>query len=528
MLSHDTLEAAVMKFIMGSKQESFDVEDLAAELSPESTGDERESTIRRICGILDSCEFVARKHSSDLYYILDNFFRGTTFLCKPRPMEVERGIFIPAARLEPFHPAELYADELEFTSGMISAPIELTDIKTVYKEIADLFFMLGPSGTIDMLVAESQENYDAIRHYNGLNDAMPVTLEAFDFSEFYRNSGFRSGDFLKFEIKSWADGEWKVSHVSRIDAPSPAEINRWISKFETALTDVCSDYKDSLEIHEQIMYAYLYAAASGSDLRRLPGPAIDLYHTMMQTISFRRDGSEWTLISNDALEEESVPQHAPEHHHDHTHHNHEHGCSCGHEHPQEETPFGDMSPDDFSASQGALDSIDAILNEIHAPIHETELQAYMLDTIANGAESFAEFERIHENLVKFVFTDEGQEAAYLNYIEELWEQLADHYSHNIDSLKAPLRQRLLELTDRRIELSSIILEHKSTLPDDLKQDMVKLHKEILDTLFVLNRDAILEEEEIAELDLRVGDIENEFEIISEKISVWLEQQISGK
>ena len=152
----------------------------------------------------------------------------------------------------------------------------------------------------------------------------------------------------------------------------------------------------------------------------------------------------------------------------------------------------------------------------------------MLDTIANGAESFAEFERIHENLVKFVFTDEGQEAAYLNYIEELWEQLADHYSHNIDSLKAPLRQRLLELTDRRIELSSIILEHKSTLSDDLKQDMVKLHKEILDTLFVLNRDAILEEEEIAELDLRVGDIENEFEIISEKISAWLEQQISGK
>ena len=57
---------------------------------------------------------------------------------------------------------------------------------------------------------------------------------------------------------------------------------------------------------------------------------------------------------------------------------------------------------------------------------------------------------------------------------------------------------------------------------------MKLHKEILDTLFVLNRDAILEEEEIADLELRVGDIENDFEIISEKISAWLEQQITGK
>ena len=38
MLSHDKLEAAVMKFIMDSKLESFDVEELAAELAPESAG----------------------------------------------------------------------------------------------------------------------------------------------------------------------------------------------------------------------------------------------------------------------------------------------------------------------------------------------------------------------------------------------------------------------------------------------------------------------------------------------------------
>lgn len=531
MLNYDKLENAVMKFIMESKQESFDAEELAAEIDPQSDGEDRETTIRRICNMLDSCEFVARKHSSDLYYILNNFFRGTTVLCKPRPFELEQGIFIPAARLEPFHPAELYAGELEFSSGMVSAPFELTEVKTAYKEIADLFFMLGPSGTIDTLVAESQDNYDAIRRHNGLNDAMTVTLEAFDFAEFYRSTGFRSGDFLKFEIKSWADGEWKVSHVSRIDAPSPAEINRWVDKFENALTDVCFDYKDSLEIHEQIMYAYVYAAASGSDLRRLPGPAIDLYQNMMQTISFRRDGSEWTLISNDALEDSSAAD-APEHPHEHTHHGR--ACSCGHDHQHHEehhgdTPFGDLSPDDFSASQGTMESLDAILHEIHAPIHETELQAYMLDTIAGGAESFAEFERVHEELIQFVFTDEGQETAYRNYVEELWEYLADHYSHNLDSLKAPLRQRLLELTDRRIELAAVILEHKSAaLPEELKQNMVTLHKQILDTLFILNRDAVLEEEEIAELELRVGDIENEFEIVSEKISDWLEEQIAGK
>ncbi len=539
MLSYDNLEKAVMQFVMNSKQESFDAEELAADLDPQSAGEERENTIRRICNILDSCEFVARKHSSDLYYILNNFFRGTSFLCKPRPVELERGIFIPAARLEPFHPAELYADELEFASGKVSAPFELTEVRLPYKDVSDLFFMLGPAGTIDMLVAESQENHDAIRDRGGLSGSMPVLLEAFNFSEFYRNTGFRNGDYIRFEIKSWADGEWKISHVSRIDSPTPQEIDRWIDKFENALTDVCFDYKDSLEIHEQIMYAYIYAAASGNDIRKLPGPAIDLYHNMMQTISFRRDGSEWTLISNDALEDTSAKpeEHLREHGDEaekegHEHHEgHAHGCACGHDHshvPQEDGPFGDMSPNDFSASKGSMESIDAILHEIHAPVHETELQAYMLDTIASGAESFEEFERVHEDLIKFTFTDDAQEAAYLNFVEELWETLADRYSHNIDSPKAPLRQRLLELTDRRIELSAIVLEHKGAVPpEELKSGMVHVHREILDTLFILNRDAVLEPEEIADLDLRVGDIENEFEIVTEKISDWLEKSVSG-
>ena len=532
MLTYDQLEEAVMKFVMASEQESFDAEELAAELDPHSEGENRENTFRRICNILDSCEFVARKHSSDLYYILDRFFRGTTVLCKPRPFELEHGIFLPAARLEPFHPAELYAGELEIRGGTSSDPFELTEVKTAFGEVADLFFMLGPSGTVDMLVAESQDNYEAIRRCNGLNDSLTVKLEAFDFSAFYRESGFRSGDFLKFEIESWADGRWKVSHLSRIDAPSPAEIDRWIEKFESALTAVCSDYKDSLEIHEQIEYAYVYAAASGNDLRRLPGPSIDLYQNRMRSISFRRDGSEWTLISNDDLDDDgsdefsaSTPEHGSAH-------GHSSSCACGHHHSgpgEEESPFGDMSPKDFSASQGTMESIDAILHEIHAPVSETEVQAYMLDTIANGAESFAEFERVHENLLKFVFTDEAQEAAYLNYVEDLWEQTADHYSHNLDSLKAPLRQRLLELTDRRIELSAVILEHGgSTAPEELKNGMIQLHREILETLSLLNRDVLLEDEEISDLELRVGDIENEFEIISEKVSDWLEKKINSK
>ena len=114
MIDYTQLEKKVLEFVRDSKQESFDAEELAGELSGENASkEERETVLRRIIGILDSCESVARKHSSDLFYILENFFRGTVFYCKPREIELERGILIPGARFEPFHSRELYATDLE-------------------------------------------------------------------------------------------------------------------------------------------------------------------------------------------------------------------------------------------------------------------------------------------------------------------------------------------------------------------------------------------------------------------------------
>ena len=58
--------------------------------------------------------------------------------------------------------------------------------------------------------------------------------------------------------------------------------------------------------------------------------------------------------------------------------------------------------------------------------------------------------------------------------------------------------------------------------------MIHLHRSILETLSLLNRDAVLEEDEISDLELRVGDIENDFELLSEKISLWLEKRLDQK
>ena len=193
MLSYDKLESGVMKFLDDSKLECFDAEELASELEPQAEGEDRETVLRRVCGILDSCGLVARKHSSDLYYILDHFFRGTEFLCKPREVEIAKGILIPAARFEPFHPAELYPDELEISAKHSREAFSLKEIRVNYGEISDLFLMLGPAGTMDMLIAESQENYAHYADNHLMPYAVPVSVPDLEvMGDFMEVFGFHS------------------------------------------------------------------------------------------------------------------------------------------------------------------------------------------------------------------------------------------------------------------------------------------------------------------------------------------------
>ncbi len=523
MSGYDQLEKAAADFIENSKLESFDLDDLNDLLPAGLPEKDRPKELERLGNILDSFSTVARRHSDDTYYILQNFFRGTCFFCKPRKWEIDAGILVPGVRFEPYHPVELYPAELELDLNGKTA--ERKEWKTTYGKISDLFFLMGPAGTVDMLTAESQLNYENLRRFNGLRDEMQLELEVFDFADFYRDSNFREGDLLRFEIRSWADGQFRVSVVRKVDTPSPADAERYLTSFENALAKVCVEYKDSFEIPEQIEYAYLYAARnSRTDIRKTPGVPIDLYHTVMRNISFRRDGMEWTLS---AMDDDDLDAESPEScdHEQDGHHDAGCGCSCGHDHAHEHgTDHGDLTFDDLTLSQGSMDSLEEILRDVHAPVHEIELHAMMLDTLANGSESFEEFERVYEEFLRLPFTDEAQETAFHNYVEDLWELTAEHYGSNLDSKKVPLRTALLEVTRRRIDLSRLLLESGRTLPEEFRDEFLELHRDLLHTLGVLGMDADLEEAEYDNLELRVGDIEEKFDLLSDKISEWMEKK----
>lgn len=508
MLSFPLIEQTANEFLKYCSGDRFDFSEAADflfEKFPTDHSQEKEMAEKKLRNILDTAEDgLARTFHGDCFYLLDRYLKGLVFRCKPRPFEIEEGILVPGARFEPFHSQELFTDDLEIFSG--NEKIQTRDFTASYETVEDLYFLLGPGETLDMFYAENQNNADTIMASGGLRGALRLTQTVFDFSKFYKDHNFRSGDVLKFTLDSYMNGVLHVEHEPRPDTPSGKEVQTWIEKFEKFLGKVCRDYKDSFDIPSQIMYAYIYGEDEGTDLRKLPAPPIDLYHTMMQSIEFQRNGIDWVLVSSDNDDDDifSMPDEPENHEQCSCGHDHQDGkCSCGHDHSEEKS---EISIDQFTISAGSLESMDAIFRELKTDCRESEFRAIVLDAMASGIETFEEFQRIHGELFELSFQDEAQKAAYLNFAEDIWEYSEEIYSHTVDSGKAPLRQRLLEINDR---CSNLQKEYSSDKKVSVKLNEVR--HDIRTTLSLLSSDALLESEALEDLDLRIGDIEDKLD-----------------
>ena len=510
MLSFQQLEDTAnefLKYFTGDRFEFSEICDFLFEKFPAKDETERENTEKKLRNILDtSDEGLARTFHGDCFYILDRYLSGLVFRCKPRQFEIEEGILVPGARFEAFHSQELFVDDLEISSEC--GTIRTRDFTCSYDKVEDLYFLLGPGGTLDMFYAENQDNADAIMAAGGLKGALRLTQTVFDFREFYQKTNFRSGDILKFTLDSFMNGTLHVEHEPRPDAPSGNEVSLWIQKFEQSLGKVCRDYKDSFDIPSQLLYAYIYGEDCGTDLRKLPAPPIDTYHTLMRNIEFQRDGVDWVLISDDN-ETDDEPFRMPETHPEEKcecGHDHKDGkCDCGHDHGHEEIPE-DLSPDQFTISAGSLESMDAIYQELKADYRESEYRAYVLDALASGVETFDEFQRVNEELLSFEFQDEAQKTVFLNFAEDIWEYTSEIYAPNMDARKAPLRQRLLEVNTHCAEMQKEQGSNQKTL-----RKLNEIRHDIRTTLSLLSSDSELEESALDDLELRIGDIEDSLE-----------------
>jgi ribosome-associated translation inhibitor RaiA len=182
-------------------------------------------------------------------------------------------------------------------------------------------------------------------------------------------------------------------------------------------------------------------------------------------------------------------------------------------------------PEDVMISQGKTNTLKELLADIGSPLSPAELDAYMMDQCYRRDMEFDSFFSRCFAGEKLQFADDAQEAVFLNYVEDRWEQLSRNYNRHVDEPKAPLRERILEIVDARVEwfeyLQSLELE-TSQLPEG---DMKKIAESSLylnDILELLNSEGhTLQEGDDEDLFAAIDDIAETQEKIIEKMNQYM-------
>lgn len=465
------------------------------------------------------------KGGLSLFRARKSFFAGSQFLIRPSSEELKEGILLFGARFVPFASEEVFCDEYILTSAK-NKKEKKKIISISFSEIAKSYMLLGRSEAIDTLVAEDDANYQAIRNASKLERAR-VNVTVADLKEFYAKNEFRQGDSILVTVKDWEKGAFHLEKAPGNE--DPKEVTKFLDALENGLKEAYTLFGDYQPMAEQLAYSWNFAAKEGFDLRKNPVFALDDYPSMMVEITINREEAEWYFMPLEENPSEITPLFREEekkephtdtscscgHSHGHTHpHKEGEECSC-HSHGENEEDHGipHLPPEGFSASSGKMDSLESILEDIKSPVTPLELFAMIQDELSNGGDNFEVFYGRSNDQFAFQFSDDAQEAAFLNFLEEAWEDAVEHFHMAHEETKRPLRSRLLALTSRQREESEMLLaKYKNALSDKIKLRAGRLHENTLATLGVILGDMELtEDENYEQLELRVGDLEDAWE-----------------
>jgi len=154
-----------------------------------------------------------------------------------------------------------------------------------------------------------------------------------------------------------------------------------------------------------------------------------------------------------------------------------------------------------SISQGTIESLDAILDELGLLITSVEIEAFSRDSLFSGNNSFAS--TLHKLFPKsgLTFKDKAQETAFFNHLEELWEDITTDYNADVDSIIASPRKDILDnleiLYNWFNDTQSLIIEKGETIESEITElhKNIKTTRKILDTLNRNQPDLDLEDTE---------------------------------
>lgn len=445
------IEEKVHDFIL-TAQGPFSAEECAVAISgkmPASAKD-RTKLIRAVERELKGLNVVFRDPDRKFFQTRASFFNGGSFLIIPDAFEIEKGILFAGDRLTPFCSEDVFPSDALLINEQNGREFEVSEFTAPLNDVMPFHILLGSEQVFDYFIADHENNESLFN--SGTPDG-DVTLDVFDFSEFYAENNFIPGDAVLLRIDSWANASFSCSFVSGSSRIAAAE--KWIQSFNAAMEQVIDYFENYLEIPEQVSWAYFLGDRK---LLQSPGSSVREFIDLSDNISIIYSGGHTVLgVRGSDDDDSSPPLIAP--------------------------------PEGIMVSSGETEDLELILKEIQSPLNIIEIESYCCSELWRRQLDFDAFFKRCFGQEKLSFADDVQEAAFLNFIEDIWERGVAVYNANLDEVKAPVREQVLELVDARVQWFEFILSlniDPAVLDQEAIQQMKELSLHLTNTLNMLN------------------------------------------
>lgn len=454
------LKKAVDDFIAkstGEFQQRDIIETLPQELkscSARKLGDDIESIIEEDHSVL--C-LGFNEESFDNIYVSDrNFYRQARFCISPTQEEIEKKILFPGDRFYPFLNQSLTPLDISLIPEDFDARIKT---KTTVSNLEDLRIyhsIMNCGDFLGFIEINDKKNLDKTAPKK--KDSNPsFIMKVFDFSGYFEKFEFQKGDSLLVKVKDWEKGSFSFSFLPGDEKQTHfTEIKDWCDSMDDALERVFEDTGHHSNAVEQLEQAFLISP----ELMKNPYVSIAEFLRISQRtelIDFHRIKSLlWRKGSN----------------------------------PVEDCDFPEVP--DISLSAGTIDSLDAILQACGMPLKEHEIEAFMRDELFREGNSIGNvLERCMRGREGNIFHDDAQQAAFMNFMEEMWEDVSERYNKTKDAKRGNLRIEVLKIFERQNEFIRM-LENARVKPEELPKENVlefsRLAELLSQTLELLNSD----------------------------------------
>ncbi len=463
------LEKAVNDFALNAEKEFNIDEAIVAVDSVCDIDKDDEQTRKEVKALLKMCPtlFLSENES---YFPKNGYFKKVEFCAVPSRFEIKEGILFPGHRFAPFCEENIFQSEVVLIDASTGKPVKMREISCEFRDAGQYHTLLGSEQMMDFFIADHPGNSKVVScgNYSGT-----ITLAVADMKKFYKSSSFSEGDALLFVVEDWRTGKFSFERISAEKRGKDAKID-WIRRLEDALEKVFDEHSNYIEIPDQLANAFW----NDRSLLSSPAGSIDEFISLADKVQITVIGSQTVLTGVKEFESDDVE-----------------------------------APQDVMISESATDSLEEILKDIGSPLKPIEIESFMLDELYNAGESFdAFFERCFDSASGLAFADDAQEAAFMNFLEDLWEMRLERYNRFGDDRKGIVRAAILGVISERVNWLNDLKDRTVDVKSVSKDKMKSLAEGALRLCTLLE---MLNSENYDIADEEMDDIEEAIEKISE-------------